>query len=414
MENFAALKGLKVLDFSHLLAGPFATQILGDYGANIYKIERAEIGDDYRRWHFWNKKVGGTEAATFLSWNRNKRSLALDMKSAKGKEIIYKMVKECDVVIQNFRPGVMNKLGYGYEDLKKINPKIIYCNGSGYGRTGPYALRPGQDILVQGMSGLTYNTGRADGPPVPVGAGMADQLGSYNMVIGILSAIYYRDKSGKGQEIQVDLLSCLLQHELQEFVAVLNLNQEFERAKSGIAHPGTAAPFGVYKTKDNKYISIAIASLELLAEVLEDDTIATNYKDDGPKGAFGSQIQFTKRDEIFDHIESQTVKFTSEYLLNILLEKGAWVAPVYTHKQVVDDPQVKHMNMFTTYSHEKYGKVNTVSPAVKMSETQPKITRPAPLVGEHGHEILGEFGYSQNEIEDFEKEKIITIERIAK
>jgi|TARA_B110000495_G_scaffold180170_1_gene174062 crotonobetainyl-CoA:carnitine CoA-transferase CaiB-like acyl-CoA transferase len=413
MENFSALKGLKVLDFSHLLAGPFATQILGDYGATIYKIERAEVGDDYRRWHFFNKKVAGTEAATFLSWNRNKRSLAIDMKSSKGKEIIYNMTKDCDVVIQNFRPGVMDKLGYGYEDLKKINPKIIYCNGSGYGRTGPYAKRPGQDLLIQGMSGLTQNTGRANGPPVPVGAGMADQLGSYNMVIGILTAIYYRDQSGKGQEIQVDLLSCLLQHELQEFVAVLNLNQEFERAESGIGHPGTAAPFGVFKTKDG-YLSIAIATLDLLAEVLGDETISSNYKDDGPKGAFGSEIQFTKRDEIFDHIEMNTKKFSTQYLLDTLLEQGAWVAPVYTHKQVLDDPQVKHMNMFTSYSHEKYGKVKTVSPVVKMSETPPKITRPAPLVGEHGYEILEEFGYSKNEIEKFENEKIISVERVEK
>lgn len=413
MENFSALSGLKVLDFSHLLAGPFATQILGDYGATIYKIERAEVGDDYRRWHFFNKKVAGTEAATFLSWNRNKRSLAIDMKSSKGKEIIYNMTKDCDVVIQNFRPGVMDKLGYGYEDLKKINPKIIYCNGSGYGRTGPYAKRPGQDLLIQGMSGLTQNTGRANGPPVPVGAGMADQLGSYNMVIGILAAIYYRDQSGKGQEIEVDLLSCLLQHELQEFVAVLNLNQEFERAESGIGHPGTAAPFGVFKTKDG-YLSIAIATLELLAEVLEDETISSKYKDDGPKGAFGSEIQFTKRDEIFDHVEIRTKNYTTQYLLDTLLEKGAWVAPVYTHKQVLDDPQVKHMNMFTSYSHEKYGEVKTVSPVVKMSETPPKITRPAPLIGEHGYEILEEFGYSINDIKEFENEKIISVERIQK
>ena len=411
MENISALKGLKVLDFSHLLAGPFATQILGDYGATIYKIERAEIGDDYRRWHFFNKKVSGTEAATFLSWNRNKRSLAIDMKSPKGKEIIYRMVKDCDVTIQNFRPGVMDKLGYGYEDLKKINPKLIYCNGSGYGRTGPYSQRPGQDLLIQGMSGLTQNTGRANGPPIPVGAGMADQLGSYNMVIGILSAIYYRDQSGKGQEIQVDLLSCLLQHELQEFVAVLNLNQEFERAESGIGHPGTAAPFGVFKTKDG-YLSIAIATLNLLAEVLEDETISSNYKDDGPKGAFGSEIQFTKRDEIFDHIEMNTKKFTTQYLLDQLLEKGAWVAPVYTHKQVLEDPQVKHMGMFTSYHHKKYGEVSTVSPVVKMSETPPKITRPAPLIGEHGYEILEEFGYSSSEIEKFENDKIISVERI--
>ena len=413
MENFSALKGLRVLDFSHLLAGPFATQILGDYGATIYKIERAEVGDDYRRWHFFNKKVAGTEAATFLSWNRNKRSLALDMKSPKGKEIIYKMVKDCDVVIQNFRPGVMDKLGFSYEDLKKINPKIIYCNGSGYGRTGPYAQRPGQDLLIQGMSGLTTNTGRAGGPPVAGGVGQADQLGSYNMVIAILSAIYYRDKNGKGQEIQVDLLSCLLQHELQEFVAVLNLNQDFERPASGVGHPGAAAPFGIYETKDG-YISIAIATLELLSEVLEDKTISSNYKDDGPRGAFGTQIQFTKRDEIFDHVEKNTKKFTSAYLLETLLEKNAWVAPIYTHRQVVDDPHVKHMKMFTTYSHEKYGEINTVSPAVKMSETPPTITRPAPLVGEHAYEILGEFGFSETEIKNFEKEKVVTVERFEK
>ena len=145
--------------------------------------------------------------------------------------------------------------------------------------------------------------------------------------------------------------------------------------------------------------------------MLEDETISTNYKDDGPKGAFGSQIQFTKRDEIFNHIEKRTIEYTSEYLLNTLLDKGAWVAPVYKHLEVLDDPQVKHMKMFTSYTHEKYGTVRTVSPAAKMSETPPKISKPAPLVGEHSYEILQEFGYSIDEIKQYEEEKIITVDR---
>ena len=407
-ENPKALAGLKILDFSHLLQGPFATQILGDFGATIYKIERAGVGDDFRRWYFFNKKIGNTESASFLAWNRNKRSLAIDLKNSEAKKIIFHMAKSCDVVIQNFRPGVMIKLGYGYEDFKKINKKIIYCNGSGFGKSGPYVERPGQDILLQGLSGLATNTGRSSYPPTLLGAGIADQLGSLNMVISILSAIHFRDKSGIGQEIDVDLLSVLLQHQLQEYVAVLNLNQEFERPNSGIAHPGAGAPFGIYKTKDG-YISIAIAPLEILSEILKDETIK-NYIE-GPSEAMGSTLQFTKRDEIFDHIEKNTKNFKTDDLLEKLLAKGCWCSLIKKHKQVVDDPQVKHMKMFSTYKHDKYGEIKTVSPPIKMSVTPPEISRPAPLVGEHGYEILKEFDFTQEQIEQFEKNKIITVDK---
>ncbi len=408
LNNSSALSDVKILDFSHLLAGPFATQILGDYGAEVYKIERIHVGDDFRRWNFFNKKVGGYSSASYMAWNRNKRSLALDIRKQEAKKIIYKMAESCDVVIQNFRPGVMAKRGYGYEDFKKINSKIIYCSGSGYGESGPYLNKPGQDLLLQGISGLAKNTGRFSYPPTQLGAGIADQLGSLNMVIGILSALHYRNRTGRGQEIKVDLMSALLQHQLQEFVAVLNLDQEFERPDSGVGHPGSGAPFGIYKTKDD-YITIAVASLEVLSEILGDDELK-KYSE-GPSGAMGSDLQIKKRDEIFHYIESLTKQHTTEYLDKKLSEKGCWTAPLRTHKEVYDDPQVKHMKMFSTFHHDNYGKVTTVSPAVKMSETPPIIRKPVPMIGEHGYEILSEFGYNQDEINKFIEEEIVSIEK---
>ena len=408
LDHSSALSDVKILDFSHLLAGPFATQILGDYGAEVYKIERIHAGDDFRRWNFFNKKVGGYSSASYMAWNRNKRSLALDIRKPEAKKIIYKMAESCDIVIQNFRPGVMAKRGYGYEDFKKINSKIIYCNGSGYGESGPYLNKPGQDLLLQGITGLAKNTGRSSYPPTQLGAGIADQLGSLNMVIGILSALHYRNRTGRGQEIHVDLMSALLQHQLQEFVAVLNLNQEFERPNSGVGHPGSGAPFGIYQTKDD-YITIAVASLEDLSDILEDEELK-KYSE-GPSGAMGSDLQIKKRDEIFFYIENLTKKYTTEYLDKKLSEKGCWSAPLKTHKEVYEDPQVKHMNMFSTFHHNKYGEVTTVSPAVKMSETPTKITKPVPMIGEHGFEILKEFGYSDNEINNFIKDEIMSIEK---
>ena len=179
------------------------------------------------------------------------------------------MAKKADVVVQNFRPGVLARLGYGYEDFKAVNPRIIYCSGSGYGEEGPYVDRPGQDMLIQGLAGFVANTGRGDMAPVPAGAGLADQIGAMNMVYGILSALYYREKTGKGQKIEVNLLAGMLAHLAQEFVGVLNLGEDFVRPNSGIGHPGMQAPFGIYETRDGHYVSIAMSPYKTLYETLE-------------------------------------------------------------------------------------------------------------------------------------------------
>ncbi|MCX5477474.1 CaiB/BaiF CoA-transferase family protein [Kaistia geumhonensis] len=398
-----ALSGVRILDFSHLLQGPFATQLLADMGADVIKIERAGPGDLFRSMTFFAKWVGGSESPNFLAWNRNKRSIALNLKSRAVHAIIMRMAKDADVVVQNFRPGVMARLGYGYEDFRAANPRIIYCSGSGYGEEGPYLERPGQDMLIQGLVGLATNTGRGDGPPVPAGSGMADQIGAMNMVYGILSALYYREKTGKGQKIEVNLLAGMLAHLGQEYCAVLNLGEDFVRPNSGIGHPGMQAPFGIYETSDHRYVSIAMSPFKTLYETLEAPGLAV-YDD--------LSTLFAKRDEVWAHVNAETRKFAMEDLLERLLAADIWCAPVQDIRQASEDPQVTHMGMIQSYEHPKAGTVRVVGPAVRMSETPPAIDRPAPMVGEHGREILAEFGYSAEEIDALETSGDMTIERV--
>jgi len=385
-----ALKGVTVLDFSHLLQGPFATQMLGDLGADVIKVERPGQGDLFRTMTFNNRWLGGSESPNFLAWNRNKRSIAIDLKAPEAKTIVYALAPRVDVVVQNFRPGVLARLGFGYEHFKEKNPRIIYCSGSGYGESGPYVNRPGQDMLLQGMTGLAANTGRADGPPTPVGAGMADQLGAMNMVYAILAALYYRERTGEGQEVKIDLLSSMLAHQSQEIVAVLNFNQDLERPRSGIGHPGMDAPFGIYPTTDG-WVSIAMSPFKTLVRVLGCETLLAY---DTP------QALFEKRDEVWERLAAETKKWNTAELMEAMLAADIWCGEIKTHREVAEDPQVKHMECLTSYDHPVAGAVRVVSPAIKMSNTPPRIERPAPLVGQHSREILRELGLSEAGIDD--------------
>lgn len=396
-----ALTGVTVLDFSHLLQGPFATQLLGDMGANIVKIERAGAGDMFRGMTFFAKWVGGTESPNFLAWNRNKRSIALNLKSRAVHKIIMHMAATADVVVQNFRPGVLARLGYGYEDFRAVNPRIIYCSGSGYGEDGPYVERPGQDMLIQGLAGLIANTGRGDQPPVPAGAGLADQIGALNMVYAILAALYYREKSGKGQKIEVNLLAGMLAHLGQEYVAVLNLGEDLKRPNSGIGHPGMQAPFGIYQAADGGYISIAMSPFKTLYSTLDAPQLAP-YDD--------LKTLYDKRDEVWEKVNAETRKFATAPLLERLLAADIWCAEVKDIRRAAEDPQVTHMGMITSYQHPRGGNVKVVAPAVRMSETPPSIDRPAPLIGQHGREILAEYGISADEIADLEQSGDMTVD----
>jgi crotonobetainyl-CoA:carnitine CoA-transferase CaiB-like acyl-CoA transferase len=392
-----ALEDVTILDFSHLLQGPFATQLLGDLGANVIKVERPGQGDLFRTMTLNNKWVGGTESPNFLAWNRNKRSLAIDLKAAEAKDILYRIGRKADIVVQNFRPGVLAKLGFGYEDFRAINPRIIYCSGSGYGDTGPYAARPGQDMLIQGLTGLAAATGRGDGAPVPVGAGFADQIGAMNMVYGILGALYWRERSGKGQEIKIDLMSGLLAHQNQEMVWVMNFGEDFKRPASSIGHPGMDAPFGVYPTSDG-WVTIAMSPYGKLVGVLGKPELLA-YDD--------RRTLFEKRDEVWEKIAAETRRWTKADLLQAMLAVDIWCGEVKTHLEAAEDPQVKHMGTITSYEHATAGTVKVVGPAIRMSATPPSIDRPAPTVGQHSAEILREIGIEDAEIERLVGAKVV-------
>ncbi|WP_223476617.1 CaiB/BaiF CoA transferase family protein [Oricola indica] len=398
-----ALDDITVLDFSHLLQGPFATQLLGDAGAKIIKIERPGKGDLFRTMTFKNRWVGGTESPNFLAWNRNKRSLAIDLKADESRETIYELAKNVDVVLHNFRPGVMERLGYGYDDFSRINPGIIYCSASGYGDSGPYVSRPGQDMLLQGLTGLAAATGRGDGPPVPVGAGFADQIGALNIVYGILTALHWRERTGEGQEIKVDLLSALLQHQNQEMVWVMNFGENFERPNSSIGHPGMDAPFGVYPVKDG-WVSIAMSPFARLVEVLGKDNLL-KYND--------PQTLYDDRDEVWAAIAEETGKWSMKDLLDALLAADIWCGEIKSHLEVMDDPQVRHRGLVQTYEHASAGPVKVIGPAVRMSKTPPSIDKPAPVVGQHTEEILAEFGIAPERIRQLRDRGLIEQADIA-
>lgn len=396
-----ALEGIRVLDFTQLLQGPYATQMLGDLGADVIKIEKAGSGDLYRSMTFFNEWIGDGESPCFLPWNRNKRSLAINLKDPEACEIVQRLAANADVVVENFRPGVMAKLGLGYEQLSAINPGIVYCSATGWGPDGPYAKRPGQDLLVQGLSGAALASGKKSDGPVAIGTALSDQLGALHIVYAVLAALLHRHRSGEGQEIQVNLLQSVLAFEMQDFFTVQNMGRSFERPESGIAHPGNGAPFGIYATADG-HISIAMNPWGKIVEAVGDPELK---KYDDP------QVLFDRRDEIYAELAKRLLLKTTDEWLDIMLGLDIWCAPVLEQKDVADDPQVRHLEAFTEIDHPKAGRVKVTNIPFRMSKTPGSIRRPAPLIGQHSEDILREAGLSDEQIDALRQRGAITVEK---
>ncbi|MBU3021488.1 CaiB/BaiF CoA-transferase family protein [Aestuariibacter sp. A3R04] len=384
----AALDGIRIIDLTQLLQGPYATQMLGDLGADVIKVERFRSGDLYRSMTFFDEWIEGTESPCFMPWNRNKRSISLNLKCDDGKAVLRKLIQSADVIVENFRPGVMARLGFSYEDVQTIKPDIIYCSASGWGTSGPYVSRPGQDLLVQGVSGAMTTSGRASDGPVAIGTALCDQVSALNAVYGILAALFHRQRTGQGQLVEVNLLSSAIAFQMQDFFTIQNMGRQFERPQSGIAHPGNGAPFGTYKTLDG-YIVIAMGDWHTLVEALEAPHLE-KYAD--------SKILFEKRDEIFFEIEEITKTKGTEAWIERLLSFDLWVSRVNQQCAVEHDPQVIHNETFVDVEHPKAGRVKVTNVPVKLSKTPGKIDKPAPLLGQHGKEILSEVGYREEEI----------------
>lgn len=391
MENNGPLKGLVVADFSQLAQGPWATQMLGDMGAEIIKIEPPK-GDWMRHYSYGNLYPEG-ESISFISFNRNKKSIALDLKSEEGRKIAKDIISKADILLENFRPGVMERLGLGYEEMKVIHPGLVYCSSSGYGASGPYLKRPGQDLLAQSISGGAALNGKKGDLPVVTAVGQADLLTSLFIVQSVLAAIYARSISGKGQKIEANLLNSAVGFHVQEITAFLHKGENPERSESGIPNPWIGAPYGLYDTADG-YIAIGMNSVRKVARIIGLDKYDT--------AQFESNNIIENRDEIRWEFNAVFKTKTTDEWLSLLLEEDVWCSQVNSFAEMVEDPQIKHNKMILEYEHPTVGKVKTTGFPVYFSETPQKIYKPAPLLNQHASEILKEYcNYSDEQVNNY-------------
>tara|TARA_Y100001935_G_scaffold148738_1_gene122779 strand:- start:6110 stop:7312 length:1203 start_codon:yes stop_codon:yes gene_type:complete len=396
MTSNQSLEGITVIDCSQILAGPFCSMLLADHGARVIKVEKPNGGDDVRG---WGPPFIGDDSSAFVQLNRNKESISLDIKEEEGKKILTKLIKKADVLIENSRVGTMEKLGFGYEDVKKINSKIIYCSITGFGTDGPYAKRGGFDLIAQGMSGLMSITGHPDSPPAKVGVPIADLNTGMFAMQGILSAYIHRLKNNEGQNLEVSLLESALAYTMYESSIFFTTGRI--SSPDGSAHRLTA-PYQAFKTKDG-YINIGAANQsnwERLLTVLN----LENLKDD-PE-FIDSKSRQINRKKLENILEVIFITKSSKEWIGILIKNSIPSGPIYNMKEVWDDEQVKSRNMDVRIDHPKQKNSRNIGVAVKLGRTPGKIKSPAPLYGEHSKKILKELGYSEEKISDFVKKNI--------
>jgi crotonobetainyl-CoA:carnitine CoA-transferase CaiB-like acyl-CoA transferase len=398
MPNENVLEGIKVLDFTRVIAGTFCTMYMADLGAEIIKVEIPSFGEVMRV----QPPVKNGESGFFVTLNRGKKSIALNLKSEKAKDIIYKLVKKVDVVVENFKPGVMKKLGFDYETLKDINPDVIYGSISGYGQTGPLSDLPSYDLCIQAMCGLMSMNGYPDKPPLRIGNSITDYMSGVLMVVGILGALRHRDNHGDGgQYIDLSMYDAGMTM-LENSVSRYDLTGEIG-GLIGSHHP-SASPHCVYRTADGFVTIIVIEDngWKKLTRIIGRPELA-----DDPK--FSTIVQRLSRvPEVDDIVESWSKTKTSAEIMAIFKEEGLACGTVFNVAEVSGSEHVKARDMLVELEQPQMGPVKIPGCPIKFSKTPVELSKPAPLVGEHTKEILCDFlGYSEDEYKRFKDDGII-------
>ena len=379
------LEGILVLDFSQFLAGPMAAVRLGDLGARVIKIERPDGGDIGRRLAFGGIVEDG-DTLSFHITNRNKESFSADLKNPLDKEKISKLLERADVVIQNFRPGVMDRLGFGYEVVSKTNPKVIYASISGYGSTGPWAKRPGQDLLAQSLSGLPWLNGSFDSPPIPVGIAIADIVTSIHCAHGITAALLKRERTGFGGQVETSLMESMLDLQFELVSARLNDDSILvERGAIHSAHAFLQAPYGVYPTADG-YLALAMGSVTLIGELIGLGELS-EFAD--------PESWWSEKTKIIGLLTNHLKTMPTEHWLELLDASDVWCAPVLTLSELVQHEGFLGMDMSQQVKRESESGENvtlfTTRAPVRFDGKPIKIPKGAPRIGQHNSQIEKEF-----------------------
>jgi crotonobetainyl-CoA:carnitine CoA-transferase CaiB-like acyl-CoA transferase len=384
------LAGVKVLELAQIMAGPTCGMLLADLGADVIKVERIPGGDDTRGMD--RPSVNG-ESAAFMAMNRNKRGIAFNLKLPAAQEALKRMVAKADVLTENYRKGTLEKLGVGYDTLKRINPALIYCSISGYGRTGPYADKGGYDLIAQGMSGLMATTGEPGRPPVKVGSPVCDINGGMLAALGVVSAYVHRLKTGVGQMVDTSLFEAGIQQTYWQ--AAIFFASGKSPGPSGSAHI-LSAPYQAFKAKDG-WLTIGGANQpnwQRLARVLD----APQWIEDA------RFLTNTHRMQNLDALvalmnEKLATKTVAEWIA-LLDPAGVPCGPINSIAQVFEDPHALARDMVVELEHPKAGRTRAIGLPIKLSATPGKVVRPAPLFGQHTREVLAEFGFGAAEIEE--------------
>ncbi len=393
----AALDNIKVVDLTRTLAGPFCTMMLGDMGADVVKIEEPQHGDETRSWTpFWNG-----ESTQFVSFNRNKRSFGINLKEPEAIEIVLALAADADVMVESFRAGALDRMGLGYQAVKQINPDIVYCSISGYGRTGPMADKPGYDLIIQAYSGLMNLTGEPDGPPLRVGFSLVDLFTGMMAYGSVMTALYHRDKTGEGQWLEAALLDGQVAAMSYHGTGYLGTGVEPHRLGSG--HP-SLVPYQSFPAADGYFI------LGCANDGLWERMCQAIDRPDLPKDPrfMTNTERVAHRSECIQLLSDIFQTETVSHWVSKIEDAGVPCGPINRVSDVVNDPQVLSRNMVVEIPHPNIPDLKVPYSPLKLAETPPSVRRPPPLLGQHNEEILSELGYAAESIAKLREKGVIS------